>query len=91
MQFYSPHNEAMRRYETALGEAKASDNDARRRKWQEKEDELVEGGAEAIAKYKAHLDEKWKEASCLVEYDGLSIGYSILRKAEARIEGANQE
>ena len=81
----SEHNTSMRRYETACRNANASNQDARAAGRQEIEDSLVTGGQQAIDKYEATLNKRWKEASCLAEYDGVSSGYRILKRAKARL------
>lgn len=84
----SDHSRAMREYEQACCEAHASDPDARKIKRKSLEDELVEGGMEAVNSYRATLSKRWEKASCLAEHDGLSIGFSIAQRAEARINTA---
>lgn len=86
MQFYSEHNAAQGRYEEACRNANASNQDARQKKDQRIEDDLVAGGWEAIEKYNKLLDERWQRARCLAEYDGISIGRRIARRAAERLE-----
>jgi hypothetical protein len=82
----SPHEIAQTRYEQQCGEANASNTDARRDWRQQIEDDLVEGGQEALDDYKDLMDKRWKAASCLAEYDGVNMGYAIYFRAKARLE-----
>jgi len=82
----SPHEAAMSRYEQRCREASASNADARR-DWRQKiEDEIVEGGQAAADEYKALMDKRYQAANCLAEYDGVSMGYAIWRRAQARLD-----
>ena len=81
----SPHNRAQAQYEKALGEAKASNSDAREKQRQSIEDSLVEGGIDAINEYEQAIDERALNASCLAQYDGISMAREIIRRAKARI------
>lgn len=86
VQFYSDYNDSMSRYEQKCREANASDSNWRQQRRQEIEDELVEAGLSAINEYIEKLDQQWKEAGCLAEYDGLRIAYGIGNRAKARVE-----
>lgn len=79
---FSPHNESMARYEIAVAEAKASD---RKSVWQGIEDRLVEGGIVAIEEYEQQLDDRWKAARCLAQFDGVGIGRDIAKRARERL------
>ena len=82
----SPHEIAQTRYEQRCREANVSNADARKNWRQNIEDSLVEGGQEAVDEYKALMDERWEDASCLAEYDGVSMGYAIMFRAQARLD-----
>ena len=81
----SPHQAAQRRYESACRQANASNQNARKSLRQQIEDRLVTGGQQAIDDYESLLNERWKKAGCLAEYDGISMGYLILERAKARL------
>lgn len=85
VQFYSEHNAAQSRYEQACREANASNQDARAQSRQQIEDNLVAGGWEAIQEYDDLLNERWRRASCIAEYEGVSMGFAILGRAKARL------
>jgi hypothetical protein len=79
----SPHAIAQTNYERRCREANVNP----RNNWrQEIEDGLVDGGQEAVDKYKALMDERWLAASCLAEYDGINMGYAIMFRAQARLD-----
>lgn len=82
----SPHEIAQTAYEKRCREANASNANSRQRHRQSIEDQLVEEGKEALDNYKVLLDKRWKAASCLAEYDGVSMGYDIYLRAKARLE-----
>jgi hypothetical protein len=81
----SEHNRSMRVYETRLGEAKASDPDARAQRRESIEDSLVREGMGAIEEYEKLLNRRWQQAGCIAEYEGVQMGFSILRRAKARL------
>jgi hypothetical protein len=82
----SDYNRSQRAYESRCAEANASNQQARAQGRREKEDELVLGGQKALDEYKAFLDERWEAANCLAMYDGVSMGYTLLRRAQARLD-----
>lgn len=81
----SDYNRSQQAYESKCAETNASNQDAMAQERREKEDELVQGGQQAISEYKAFLDEQWKAANCLAMYDGVSMGYALLKRAQARV------
>lgn len=82
----SPHHIAQARYERGLAEAHASNSEARKNSRQQIEDDLVNGGQKAIDEYRDGLDKQWKAAKCLAQYDGVSMGYAICDRAQARLD-----
>lgn len=87
----SDHNKSMRRHESALGAAKASNQDARAQSRQRIEDSLVAEGMSAVDDYVRLLNKRWDRANCLAEYDGLRMGYGIANRAKARIEALQSD
>ena len=87
----SEHDRSMRQYEQLLCEAKASDSSARSDFRRSIEDDLVDGGLAAIEKYVADLDERWKRACSLAQYDGLGMGYGIAQRAKDRLLAENNQ
>ena len=81
----SDHNRAMRQYEQKIAEANASNQSAQSERRKSIEDELVEEGLDSIKKYEKLLSERWEQATCLAQYDGINNGYSIARRARNRI------
>lgn len=82
----SPHHIAQTRYERALGEAHASNSEARKNSRQQIEDDLVKGGQKAIDEYRDGLDERRKAVRCIPEYEGVHMGYAICDRAQARLD-----
>ena len=76
----------MSRYEQRCREASASNADARQARRKSIEDELVEGGQQAVDEYKALMDKRYQSANCLAEYDGVRMGYALWRRAQARLD-----
>lgn len=84
----SDHNRSQRQYENACREAHAADPDARAQLKKSVEDKLVEGGMEAVNAYREMLNKEWEKASCLAEFDGLSMSFAVALRAEKRINSA---
>lgn len=82
---YSEHESSMRLYTQACLQAKASNTNARKQLHQEIEDNLVAGGQVAIDEYENLMIQRRKEATCLAEHDGVSIGFAILKRAKERL------
>jgi len=86
----SDHDRAMSAYEANCRSANASNQDARERRRDSIEDSLVAGGIEAINEYRKTLNARWEKANCLAEYDGVGMGFAILKRAEERLQSLSQ-
>lgn len=53
---------------------------------QQIEDELVDGGMEAVEAYEEQCREKRSQAKCLAEHDGVTRAFIIAKKARERLE-----
>ena len=83
---HSEYNRSMANYEARCREANASNGEARTRRRASIEDSLVKEGLEAVESYEKTLRKRWKNARCLAEYDGISMGFSIAARARKRLE-----
>ena len=86
----SEYDAAQSRYEKECREANASNQDARAIRRKAIENELVQEGIDSVIKYESELDAKWEKAKCNNEYDGLRMGYAIVKRAKERLV-TNQE
>jgi hypothetical protein len=84
----SDHDRAQARYESACLLANDYQRQAptRHARWQTIENNVVEGGLEALAEYEETINYRASKARCLAEFDGISIARDIIARAKARLE-----
>ena len=85
----SEYNRSMRQYEEKCREAVAFNSSSRQQRFKAIEDNIVAEGVESLVEYEKTLQERWSQARCLAEFDGVSIGFAIAARARKRIETAN--